>query len=202
MQNKEILLEDIKFTESPTLREFIVSQSPRLVPFFEKHKDDLTKGEFDYLYRDFVQTLGIKALILTEILLESGIDPLSGLQDLIPGMFDGLYIERLRIPGKFGFIPSGFIHSNDYITDLEIGEGITAIKSSAFDRLVRLNHVSFPGTLNEYHYNFSEPRKLSYVEYNGNRKDAHDLFTNAFYGDEVTILCNDGNITLKGADAD
>ena len=121
--------------------------TPRLREYLNKYGKLLKDKEFDILYR-FLNSINI-AGEFTQLLYNSGVNPLKYLKNSIPsGFLFGTNITSINIPKTIKYIrPNGFRYS--LLESIDIPDNIISIGQEAFAYCVNLKSVKLPNKLTE-----------------------------------------------------
>ena len=121
--------------------------TPRLREYLNKYGKLLKDKEFDMLY-SFLDSLNI-AGEFTQLLYDSGIDPLRYIKKSIPsGFLYQVNVKTINIPKTIKYIrPNGFRYS--LLESIDIPDNIISIGQEAFKNCLYLKSVKLPNKLTE-----------------------------------------------------
>lgn len=87
---------------------------------------------------------------LTNVLLDSDIDPLPHMTQMGDSMYKAVHIERLIIPSNINVIQRGAVQDCEKLTKVVIPDTVSYIGNLAFDNCPNLYHVVYKGTKEQF----------------------------------------------------
>ena len=131
-----------------------------------------TKESWEKIYDDFNSLYTGK---FTEIMLESGIDPIEKL-DQVPSFYlDNSNIIEYIIPSNIKDIKRCAFQVCQELKNIEISEGVQYISEYVFFQCTKLNKIYLPSSLKYIgDHAFDQCYSLDYIEYGGTKEQWKD----------------------------
>lgn len=143
-----------------------------LKKLIQDHQDEINNNEFDNLYADWD---GVTC-DLTDVLLQSGIDPLETL----------------------GWVPDYYATDLKIIKDVKLNDDVVEVGDQAFAICINLEHLFIPESVKEIgDWCFYGCKKLKEVAYDGTLEELKQVHMHQLsFESNVKFICKDGEITF------
>lgn len=167
--------------------------------YIREHKQWLKPRKLEDLYFDYAPA--VMSSVLTAVLLDCGIKPLS-LMEFVPEYYGSQLFEGdLIIPNNIKHISDNAFHES-YISRAVIGDSVTTIGDSAFGCCYDLKEVTLPKSIVGISpYAFAACESLDTIKYKGTIKDfeALNIDRQSVFFDvynDIKVICSDGEISI------
>lgn len=129
----------------------------RVKQFIEENIELIEQNKFDELYYEMALHLAHVGR-LTQVFLDSGIDPLPHMNHVVPLMYQGTNIEYIVIPDNIEYLPSrrAFSECNNLV-HVSVPSTLSSFGYETFYKCPNLHKIEFRGTLSEFLANNSKP---------------------------------------------
>ena len=151
----------------------------RVKKFIEENIELIEQNKFDELYYNAEISLGFLER-MTQVFLDSGIDPLPYMNHVVPLMYQATDIESIVIPDNIKYLPSrrAFSECNNLV-HVSVPPTLLSFGYETFYKCPNLHTIEFRGTSSKFLANNSKPEEWA-------------------KGSNVTkVVCSDGVITLR-----
>lgn len=172
----------------------------------EKYIADFIRDNIDYLHKKdlegmYDQLEHYDRKYLTEVLMESGIDPLKFIVKIPKSYASTLPIETIEFNKRNKFIGAKAFSNCDRLETLIIPEGIELIGVMSFFACSNLNVVHLPKSLKTLSRRaFDGCNQIDEIIFAGTVEEFEDLSPWGVFpsnvANQITVICSDGDASL------